>query len=921
MKAFCIILSIVFSSITLCFSQAIKEKPYVENTVIIKIRPAYKSTFHSTHEFQNLSSLYGASVIEPMFPFADVPNEKLNSYGAEMVDVSSIYSMQIDSDFSVEQAVLAFGKLEMVEYAEPLYKLELLYVPDDPMNLTDQYWLENIKAFDAWDINQGDTNIVIGISDTGTDLAHSDIIYNIKNNYGDLPDGIDNDLDGFVDNFRGWDFAENDNNAQVDGNSHGVWVSGIAGASTDNGIGVSGAGFKCKILPLKIINEEGLLENSYQSIVYAADHGVDVLNCSWGGEYYQRMAQEVVDYAVINHDMLIVSAAGNTDSKSDYYPSSYNNVLSVAGTTALDERWSPDNSPTAPNGSSYSYFVDVSAPATMFKSTDNGSGYTLMWGGTSFSAPIVSGCAGILRSAYPDFNANQIAELIKISADLIDTIPYNIPYTGMMGAGRMNLYNALTMELTPSVCFQDFTTEDYHVEGNNGWLTMNTEFTNWLAPANGLTIRVSTDSEYASVNSSVLYSGDLGILGSYNSVDQILVNYLDETPRDYKLKLDFEYEAGEYYATQTVEININPAYINISTQKLEMSVTSSGRLGFTDASSTIGDGFIFDEYFPLFYDCGIISGISASEIFSGVRQVSDFATIDYPVIISDSEVSDNQIDLSIDDSDDIASRDIEILESVYTWNSEEYKNFIILDYWIINNGLYDIEDFYFGLFADWDLVEAANNSIDLIEENNFMYCYNSGAQSMYSGFKVLTEHEVNNYGLAQISGGDGVVDITDGFADIEKFYMISNTVIPEETVSSDMIQFTGAGPFDIVVDDTVRVGIAIIASDNIYDLEQAVSLAQITYNEIVHPSNINISEKEKFSVYPNPASFHIYISLPDNLQNACVLKITNVLGSIVYASEIESNIELNVDFLPNGLYNFELVGNGRRYQNNIIISR
>jgi hypothetical protein len=82
-----------------------------------------------------------------------------------------------------------------------------------------------------------------------------------------------------------------------------------------------------------------------------------------------------------------------------------------------------------------------------------------------------------------------------------------------------------------------------------------------------------------------------------------------------------------------------------------------------------------------------------------------------------------------------------------------------------------------------------------------------------------------------------------------------------------------------------------------------------------------ISEKEKFSVYPNPASFHIYISLPDNLQNACVLKITNVLGSIVYASEIESNIELNVDFLPNGLYNFELVGNGRRYQNNIIISR
>ena len=71
-----------------------------------------------------------------------------------------------------------------------------------------------IRSYYAWDVHQGDTNIVIGISDTGIDLSHPELIYQIKYNYNDMPDGIDNDLDGFVDNFRGWNFGENNNNVR-----------------------------------------------------------------------------------------------------------------------------------------------------------------------------------------------------------------------------------------------------------------------------------------------------------------------------------------------------------------------------------------------------------------------------------------------------------------------------------------------------------------------------------------------------------------------------------------------------------------------------------------------------------------------------------------------------------------------------------
>jgi len=899
-----------------CLAQKLVEKPYKEGVLIFKIKPEYKATFKSELQFSRIAKKYHLDNITPMFPNSQTPEFKFNEYGQKMVDISSIYTCRTDVGKDLFVVLKSFEGLDIVEYAEPLYNLELLYTPDDPMNQTDQYWLNSIRAFDAWDIHQGDTNIVIGISDTGCDLAHDDLIYNIKNNYADMPDGIDNDMDGFVDNFRGWNFAENNNNAQVGGDAHGAWVSGIAGASTDNGIGVSGAGFKCKILPLKIINSYGVLENSYQSIVYAADHGVDVLNCSWGGTYYQRMAQDVIDYAVINHDMLVVSAAGNTDSKSDYYPASYRNVLSVAGTTELDERWSPENSPTEPKGSSYSYYVDVSAPATMFKSTGTGSVYTLMWGGTSFAAPIVSGCAGILRAAYPDYNANQIAELIKISADLIDTIPYNIPYARMLGTGRMNLYNALTMDITPSIVLQN-----YNVITDYDYLTINAEFINYLKDATGLTITVSTDSEFADIETAQIYSGDLGSLESYDSTNEIIVNFSEETPHDYTLALNFDYEAVDYSGTQTIELVINPGHKNISTPKLELSIASSGRLGFSDVNSTIGDGLIFEDYFPLFFDCGVISGTSALEIFSSVRQVSDFATIEYPSYSENPIVSDSEIDLKIDDSDDANSRGVEILTKAYSWDTEENQNFIIIDYWLINNSLYDIEGFYFGLFADWDLIEAANNSTGYIEEDSFMYCFNNGAQSMYAGFKILTEHGINNYSLAQTSGGDGVVDISDGFADIEKYYMISNTIIPEETISSDFVQYTGAGPFDILVEDTVRVGIAIIATSNIYDLEQAVDNVQTVYDETVHPSNVIIPKTDNINIYPNPAGSIINVELPMEMQNLCTLNIYNSQGKLVYENEISDNIKLDVEFLPTGLYQLEIIGNNKRYYDEIIISR
>ncbi|MDD2635873.1 MAG: S8 family serine peptidase [Bacteroidales bacterium] len=891
-------------------AQLIHYRDYKDNVVVVKIKSEFKNDFKSDKDFIKLVDVLKVDNIEQMFCNSTIPQSKYNAYGQKMSDISTIYQMNVG--VSVEYAIKIFNNNKYVEYAEPLYDVELLYVPDDPLNQTDQYWLSKIKAFEAWDIHQGDTNIVIGISDTGIDFGHDDLIDNIKNNYNDLPNGVDDDLDGFVDNFRGWDFAENNNNAQFDVSKHGVYVSGIAGAVTDNGIGVSGAGFKCKILPLKIMNSEGVLENAYQSIVYAADHGVDVLNCSWGGTYYQRMAQDVIDYAVINHDMLVVAAAGNTNSKTNYYPASYRNVLSVAGTNPDDERYSPDNAPTS-SGSSYSYHVDVSAPATMFKSTGAWSGYAYMYGGTSFAAPIVSGCAGILRAAFPDYNANQITELLKISADLIDTIPYNVPCSGMLGTGRVNLYNALTIEQTPSIVLQNYS----YTELEN-IVSLDLEFVNFLSNAQNLTININTDSEFATINSNSVFSGNLATLEAFLSENQIEIELDENTSKDYLLKLNFDYQADDYMAHQTIEIIVNPSYKNIRTQKLLMSVVANGRIGYSDVNSTIGEGIVFKDYFQLMYDFGIISGTSATDVISSVRQSSDFANLNYPEVTQQPLNSDNQINLKINDANNLNAKDIEIAQNTYTWNTMENNNFIIVEFSLINKGIENIKDFYFGLFTDWDLVSPANNTSVLLENNNFMYCKNNGTQSMYAGVKLLTDGQTINYSLAQTEDGDNIVDITDGFADIEKFYMISNQST-ELATDTDVVQSTSTGPFDILAGDTVVVGFAIIADDNLYEFEQGVEQAQMVYDQVLHSNGIPSNDKNIFSIFPNPASNEVLIKNTGKCESELKLNIYNLLGDLIFTTVFYETTSIDVSGFSLGVYNFEIISSKETFVEKVLV--
>ncbi|MDP4267487.1 MAG: S8 family serine peptidase, partial [Bacteroidota bacterium] len=319
----------------------LKSDEYLKNTIIFKIKPQYRNLCKAVGiEDEKLKTIFiklGVKSLGKIYPNHTPPLQNKSFNSSLQVDLSLIYELEYANSFDIEEAINLLYKSELIDYAEPHYIQKTLLTPNDP-NISSQYHLNLIHAYEAWDICTGDTNVVIGIVDTGTDFGHPDL-GNIKYNYNDPIDGKDNDGDGYIDNFYGWDLGENKNNPQWDANeSHGVLVTGSASATTNNGIGIAGVGFKCKYLPIKVSNSAGALTKTYEGIVYAADHRCQIINCSWGDSAsgYSQYHQDIINYATYNKNSLIVASAGNASNQSIYYPAAYENVISVAGSDQSD---------------------------------------------------------------------------------------------------------------------------------------------------------------------------------------------------------------------------------------------------------------------------------------------------------------------------------------------------------------------------------------------------------------------------------------------------------------------------------------------------------------------------------------------------------------------------------------------------------
>lgn len=333
--------------------------------------------------------------------------------GVQYVDeiTTQMFVVQVFSEDDYAVKLDELQQLPGVIYAEPDYKLETTFMPQDPL-LEEQWYLEQIGMKQAWDITRGSSDVTIAVLDSGVNANHPD-------------------LKGRV--LKGYNFIKNNNDASDD-NGHGTHIAGIIAANA-NQIGISGIDHSAKILPLKVFCDKGSgsISNAIKGIYYAIDQGVDVINMSYVSKEKNKAEEEAL-WKAHENGIVLVAASGNEGRLRNLYPASYSQVISVAATNEKDQRAFFSN---------YGNWVDLSAPGKDIYSTNYHGGYGIQ-SGTSFSAPVVSALAALLKSKNPQWTPNEIEWALEFGADPV--IRGDSEWNYIFGFGRVNAYKALTAQ-------------------------------------------------------------------------------------------------------------------------------------------------------------------------------------------------------------------------------------------------------------------------------------------------------------------------------------------------------------------------------------------------------------------------------------------------------------------------------------------
>jgi|GEM_PF-1353892 len=433
--------------------------------------------------------------------------------GTTISSMENIYKFTFPFDTDIIELMNGYNSDNNVVYAEPNYLFTTSYatsppqklIPNDP--LFNQQWALNqpndcdIDAPEAWNVKTGDSSVVIAIVDSGVDYNHHDLAANIWHDPVHGNPGYDFvDINTTLYNEAGFVLCPDEDYIIPDGDpmdvfGHGTHCAGIASAVTNNSVGVAGVSWNCKIMPVRCVFKidvgsgviYGLMEydDSANAIIYAADHGADVISMSWGGMYYSQLIKDVLDYAYSNGVVLVAAAGNDNMVTKHYYPACYESVISVAAIDNADEKAYFSN---------YGGSVDVAAPGVDILSTVPGNQYVLS-SGTSMAGPHVAGVAGLLISKNKEcpYPAQMVKSMIPYITDDIDTDQY-------IGAGRINAYKALVQKpfaaLLDSITswedvkgtidikgvawgenFQYYVLEDGLGENPSSWTTLKTSIT------------------------------------------------------------------------------------------------------------------------------------------------------------------------------------------------------------------------------------------------------------------------------------------------------------------------------------------------------------------------------------------------------------------------------------------------------------
>ncbi len=842
---------------------------------------------------------------------------------AALGDVRLVF---LDGGLPADEAARQLAALPGVVFAEPYFIHRAVALPNDPL-LGEQLNLVLVGAPAAWDLSRGETHPEpVAIVDGGFDIAHPDLAPNLLLNGADPANGIDDDGNGYTDDTRGWNFATGtDDPAALAGVTpaavrHGTHVAGLVAAVANNGLGVAGLTWNDRVLCVAAgdaVRDDAVVFG-YQGILYAAERGARVINCSWGRQLTTSLLEQAVLARVQELGALVVAAAGNDAAGFPFYPAAYPGVLGVANVT-------DDGQPHY--STNYGPWVDLSAPGVDVLSLFPGGALGRLTG-TSMASPLVAAAAALLWGREPTLAAEAVALRLRVTAASLAASAGEA--AGGLGNGLLDAARALTWSgpgygLAGVEVSEEAGDGDGVVEPGEAVL-LRPRWRNLLGDGQApVTVRLAVLSPHAVVTQDSAMLAPLAA-GAVAGVDRPLRLAIAATaPVGTVLTLAWELggpEAGSPYRDrQASELVVTPLFHDLADGEVKVTLAANGRLGFAGRGGGDGRDGAGLRYVPVGQMDG--NGPLDNLLFEGALLVATG-----PDRVSDAaRYSGNgayQRDFNPDSSHDAPRRLVPLplpggserlarvaaafrddrsvnplqvpLPVAVRWLGlapldARPPGVTLLLASVTNIGAATLDGLRYGYFLDWDLngggffpAFSANSTAwdaggraGLVWRDDLPDGQSVAAALVPEGEEPTLFRAVTNDGSA---GGWGIYD---GFLDEEKWAALSAADGPLAAVSTDVSQVLAGGPVDLAPGDSVRFVLVLAAGDTPdAALAHAAGGRELAGRVLRAP--IWSSPPEPFAVgppYPNPWNGRVALPVRGNPLAPWELLVYDLRGRLV----------------------------------------
>ena len=783
--------------------------------------------------------------------------------------------------------------VELVEEA-PIRSIsagqELDGLSNDPLSVF-QWHLEHVNASAAWDIVPDANGVVVAIVDNGVDLDHPDLqpILWVNEAERDGALNVDDDQNGYIDDFFGWDSYSNDGNpnapTNVSSRDHGTHCSGIAVGAHNNQIGISGVGAGARLMAIRA-GQGSQIGNAVEGIIYAVDNGAKVISMSFSGGGESAFERDAINYAVAN-DVILVAASGNEGQTSLSYPAAYDGVIGVAAVDLDNQITYYSN--TGP-------WVDIAAPGTDILSTViDGYGYST---GTSMATPLVAGVVALICGQNPDITTEEVhARLLSGSVALTNPPPAGYP------TRRVDAWRAVLSD-RPSVVLNGIIVDDQDENGvlepgEDGTIVLDLELVGGAASSVQIVVQSEDNHLLAEFQENWsdlepgVFTTSPHIVFANTSIER---GYSGLSLTIHTQYTDSNGRLQTYQSTSVVDIPVDPKWRTHQAGNMIASVTDFGAIGYRDyvGNRDRAEGIrMLDRPTGFLFHGSVMvaqgSNVSDCAFGNNSQNIYDFFSTSGGQI-RQLETAPSQQAYTAQYTDGAAFGTAGVLVDQITTSYPGGDEIVYVDLEVTpitgSNLTYDV-----GLYCDWDIGDTYRNTVhyNSVEKLSYVVGPNGAA-----GIKVI-----GNATIAGVAAIDNEAVVYNGFTDSEKAQlMASGTSGAVNDVPADMSHLVAVRLTGVTVDNPGLARFALLAAGSESELlGLAKGVAGESPNDGTElPTGFSLS-----SAWPNPfnSSASTMISLPETGQLKVV--VHDLLGRQVA-------VLANGDFLAG---QHRLVWNGR----------